>query len=352
MDRLEFLVPELLRTQIGQESVAALWSELRMGKSRILVVGASGKIGKYIVPASVKEGHPTFFLTRPGSSASNPAKQALVTEFESLGAISLPGDLDDHASLVAALKQVDVVISAVGNESVLDGQRKLIAAIKEVGHIKRFFPSEFGANSDNKSPIDMSKILEVVFASKREIRNELRETGVPHTFVATGGFAGVVWASLGQVGVLLSGILDDNVQPPRDKITVLGDGEGLVVTNAEVDIATLTVKAADDPRTLNKQLVIRHKPNLVTFNSIVELWEKKIGHKLQKTFVPAAEVQKQIDGLSPDSLANLLYAVFWQLVSGREVFPLSAGDVDADELYPDYKHVAVDEYLDSFVEKK
>ena len=42
----------------------------------------------------------------------------------------------------------------------------------------------------------------------------------------------------------------------------------------------------------------------------------------------------------------------WELVSGREVFPLSAGDVDADELYPDYKHVAVDEYLDSFVEKK
>jgi hypothetical protein len=90
VDRLEFLVPELLRTQIGQDSVVENVSELRMGKSRILVVGATGQIGKYIVPASVKEGHPTFFLTRPGSSASNPAKQALLAEFESLGAISLP----------------------------------------------------------------------------------------------------------------------------------------------------------------------------------------------------------------------------------------------------------------------
>jgi polysaccharide pyruvyl transferase WcaK-like protein len=45
------------------------------------------------------------------------------------------GDVDDHASLVAALKQVDVVISAVGGNAVLDGQLKLIAAIKEVGHI-------------------------------------------------------------------------------------------------------------------------------------------------------------------------------------------------------------------------
>lgn len=70
-----------------------------------------------------------------------------------------------------------------------------------------------------------------------------------------------------------------------------------VATSHEIDIATLTVKAADDPRTLNKQLVIRHKPNVFTFNSLVELWEKKIGHNLHKTFVPEAEVQKEIDGM-------------------------------------------------------
>ena len=58
-----------------------------MGKSRILVVGATGEMGKYIVHASVKLGHPTFVLVRPGSS--NPAKQALLAEFQSLGATSL-----------------------------------------------------------------------------------------------------------------------------------------------------------------------------------------------------------------------------------------------------------------------
>ena len=46
------------------------------------------------------------------------------------------GDLNDHGSLVAALKQVDIVISGVGTEMILDGQLKLIEAIKEVGHIK------------------------------------------------------------------------------------------------------------------------------------------------------------------------------------------------------------------------
>ena len=48
----------------------------------------------------------------------------------------MQGDIGDHDSLVAALKQVDVVISTVGGAAVLDGQLKLIDAIEEVGHIK------------------------------------------------------------------------------------------------------------------------------------------------------------------------------------------------------------------------
>lgn len=45
------------------------------------------------------------------------------------------GDLYDHESLVKAIKEVDVVISTVGGESVAD-QVKLIAAIKEAGNVK------------------------------------------------------------------------------------------------------------------------------------------------------------------------------------------------------------------------
>jgi hypothetical protein len=48
----------------------------------------------------------------------------------------LQGDVNDHASLVAALKEVDVVICTLGGAALLDGQLKLIEAIKEVGHIK------------------------------------------------------------------------------------------------------------------------------------------------------------------------------------------------------------------------
>jgi len=48
---------------------------------------------------------------------------------------TLQGDIYDHQSLVTAIKQVDVVISAVGAVQLAD-QVKIIAAIKQAGNIK------------------------------------------------------------------------------------------------------------------------------------------------------------------------------------------------------------------------
>lgn len=45
------------------------------------------------------------------------------------------GDLNDHQSLVKAIKEVDVVISTVGGGQLQD-QAKIIAAIKEAGNVK------------------------------------------------------------------------------------------------------------------------------------------------------------------------------------------------------------------------
>jgi saccharopine dehydrogenase-like NADP-dependent oxidoreductase len=47
----------------------------------------------------------------------------------------LQGDIDGHDNLVKSIKQVDVVISAIGNMQIAD-QTKIIAAIKEAGNVK------------------------------------------------------------------------------------------------------------------------------------------------------------------------------------------------------------------------
>lgn len=58
-------------------------------KSKILIIGGTGYIGKHIVEASAKAGHPTFALVRE-STLSNPAKANLLDKFKTLGVNLVP----------------------------------------------------------------------------------------------------------------------------------------------------------------------------------------------------------------------------------------------------------------------
>lgn len=69
------------------------------------------------------------------------------------------------------------------------------------------------------------------------------------------------------------------------------------IFNKEEDIATYTIRAVDDPRTLNKVLYIRPPGNIYSFNELVALWEKKIGKTLEK-YILEDQLLKKIQGLS------------------------------------------------------
>lgn len=51
----------------------------------------------------------------------------------------------------------------------------------------------------------------------------------------------------------------------------------------EDDVALYTIKAIDDPRTLNKTLYIRPPENILSQAEVVSIWEKLTGKKLMKT---------------------------------------------------------------------
>ena len=68
------------------------------------------------------------------------------------------------------------------------------------------------------------------------------------------------------------------------------------VFNKEDDIGTYTIKAVDDPRTLNKILYIRPPLNTYSFNDLVALWEKKIGKTLERSYVSEEQMLKNIQG--------------------------------------------------------
>lgn len=66
-------------------------------KSRILVIGGTGYIGKFIVEASARAGHPTLLLARSSTVA---AKADVIQEFRKAGVTIL---------LVRGLKALDPI---------------------------------------------------------------------------------------------------------------------------------------------------------------------------------------------------------------------------------------------------
>jgi len=305
-------------------------------KSKVLVIGGTGYIGKFLVEASAKAGHPTFVLSRD-VSPSDPEKANLLDGFKSLGVTPVQGDINDHGGLVSAMKQVDIVISTVGKQHVFN-QGKIIDAIKEAGNIKRFLPSEFGSDVDNATIVEPALS---VYKCKSDLRKTIQAEGIPYTVVVANGFAGVFLKGFGQ---------KDATTPPRDKILIFGDGNAKVIFSKEEDIADYTIKAMGDPRTLNKILYIRPAKNILSFNEIVALWEGKIGKTIEKTYLPEELLLKKIES-SPmpiNMYMSLAYSIFIKGDGANYDIDPAVG-VEATELYPEVKYTSNDEYLNQFV---
>ncbi|KAK0581044.1 hypothetical protein LWI29_009280 [Acer saccharum] len=305
-------------------------------KSKILIIGGTGYIGKYIVEASAKSGHPTFVLVRE-STLSSASRAKVVENFKNLGVNFVVGDLCDHKSLVEAIKRVDVVICTIGLFQLAD-QDKIVAAIKEAGNVKRFFPSEFGHDVDCAHVVEPAKTL---FATKAKIRRAVEAEGIPYTYVTSNFFSGYSLPTLSQIGASA---------PPTDTVIILGDGNPKAIYNKEEDIATYTIRAVEDPRTLNKSLHIRPPGNIYSFNDLVSLWEKKIGKTLERTYVSEEQILQNIqEAAAPlNVILSIVHSVF---VKGDhtnyEIDPSSG--VEASELYPDVKYSSVDEFLNQLV---
>ncbi|KAF8027316.1 hypothetical protein BT93_E0276 [Corymbia citriodora subsp. variegata] len=287
-------------------------------KSKVLVIGVATYIGKFMVEASARSGHPTFALVGPSAPSD------LVRSFESLGVYVVQGDENDLEALLNVIKQVDVVISTVG--TALQVQYKIVTAIKAAGNIKRFLPSEFGKDVDRGHALEPEKNLYAAFYAM--ICHLVEAEGIPYTYVAFNFFA----------------------VPPRDKVVILGDGNAKVVINREDDIGSYTIKAVDDPRTLNKILYIRPPANTYSMNELVSLWERKIGKTLERVYVPEEQVLKNIqEAVFPlDVTLSIHHSNFVKGDHTNFEIELSFGG-EASELYPDVKYTTVDQYLDKIV---
>lgn len=299
-------------------------------KSKILVFGATGYLGKYMVKASVSMGHPTYAYVRPANPDAKPSKLPQHRELESLGVTIFQGELDEHETMVAALKQVDVVISTLAVPQHLE-QFKIIDAIKKAGNIKRFVPSEFGNEVDRVSGLPPFQAL---LENKKKVRRATEAAGIPFTYVSANSFAAY---------------FVDYLLHPHERtqhVSIYGNGDAKAVLNFEEDVAAYTIRASVDPRVCNRVIIYRPPGNIVSQLDLVSSWEKKTGTKLQRTHIPEQDIIELSEGLPfPENIpVAILHNIF---IKGDQVsFELTANDLEASELYPDYKYTSVDKLLD------
>ncbi|GLJ35071.1 hypothetical protein SUGI_0705630 [Cryptomeria japonica] len=295
--------------------------------NRMLIIGAAGYIGKYMAKASASLGYPTFAFVRPSTAAPHSSKSQLIQQFRDDGIIILQGSLDDHNSLVNAIKQVDIVISAVNIPQHLD-QLNIINAIKEAGNVKRFLPSEFGNEVDRINTLPPFQRLN---DSKKTIRRATEEAGIPYTFVSANSYA----------AYFLDYFLHPRQKPPTEEVVIYGDG-----FTKEDDIAALNIMVANDPRTLNRLVIYKPPMNVISQSEIVSLWEKKTGWTLKRVYLPEAEMVNLSETLPcPDNIpVSILNSIF---VKGDQTnYTLTNEDLEVTKLYPEYKFTSIDEFLD------
>ncbi|XVE75519.1 hypothetical protein DITRI_Ditri12bG0100100 [Diplodiscus trichospermus] len=303
-------------------------------KSKIMIFGGTGYLGRYMVKACVSMGHSTYVYTRPLKPNQDNSKLELLKEFESMGVFIIQGDLDEHEKLVSQLRKVEIVISTLAVPQYLE-QLQLIKAMKDSGTIKRFVPSEYGNEVDRVSGLPP---LEAVFSNKRKIRRATEAAEIPYTSVVANSFAAYF------VNYLLH-----PQDKQRDEVVVYGSGEAKAVFNYEDDIANYTIKAALDPRAANRVMIIRPPGNIATQLELICAWDEKTGQTLKKIHVPEEEIVKLSETLPhPDNIpVAILHHIF---IKGDEMsFELRTDDLEASKLFPDYKYTSIDDLLEIFL---
>ncbi|KAG5593786.1 hypothetical protein H5410_035018 [Solanum commersonii] len=259
---------------------------MESNKSKILIIGVSGRLGFELAKASLNSSHPTFGLVRD-SAFSDTHKSLKLHTLSEAGLTLIKGSLQDEDILLEALKQVDIVICAVSSKQVHE-QKILISAIKRAGCIKRFLPSEFGADPDRTQVSDLDHNF---YSRKSEIRRIIEAEGIPYTYVCCNLFTSVLLPSL--------------VQP------------------------------VNDARTLNKVVYMRPRGNVYSMNELVGIWEGKIGKKLKKIYITEDELLKKIRETPYPENMELVF-IYSAFVKGDQTYFSieSSGGLEGTQLYP------------------
>ncbi|EJP70163.1 nmrA-like family protein [Beauveria bassiana ARSEF 2860] len=142
-----------------------------MSYNRIAVYGHRGRFSSKILSALIASGAPITVLHRPGSDVSSLPSHVPKIEVNVL----------DEDALVAALQDIDIVLSLVGDEGI-DRELGLVRAIPRTG-VKLFVPSDLGLQYDQEA------LAIPILQKKANVLEAARQANIPFTVILIANFA-------------------------------------------------------------------------------------------------------------------------------------------------------------------
>ncbi|EJU01288.1 NADP-binding protein [Dacryopinax primogenitus] len=286
-----------------------------MSGFKSFAVAGAGDIGRFILEELVR--HVT------GGSVTNVVALTRSSigydDLKAQGIVFKTVDYSDPASLVTALQDIDVVISAISGGALL-AQIPLADAAKAAG-VKHFVLSEYGNRSDGKTY--------GIFAVKNRVREHLLSLDLPHSQFFTGPVSDWFFDGRPEWGFDL----------PNGKAVVGGSGNVPISWTSSPDIArymvyVLTHVSPTEQR--NKPFAIEGERK--TINQILEEYQARSGRKLEVTYESKEFLEKQVKEHPHDyenGLIRLLH-LEWERGEGQTGTP-----EEVNKYWPDFKPAKV-----------
>jgi uncharacterized protein YbjT (DUF2867 family) len=241
-----------------------------MNGSRVLVVGATGQLGRVITRKLVASGAQVRALARN--------RQAL--EQLAAGAEIAAVDLRDVPALTEACRGIEQIVATANNNMGkgatsptridLSGYQNLCAAARNTGVRRLTYVSYKGVAQD--APVD-------IFRVKWYIEDAIRRSGVPYVMLRPTAF----------MDTWVNELLAKDIRE-RGRAMIFGDGTTVANYIAVDDVAEFAVKLVGRPEILN-EAVDAGGPSNVTQNHLATLVERRFNATAKRRHIPVAALR-------------------------------------------------------------
>ncbi|KAH8676218.1 isoflavone reductase family protein [Xylariales sp. PMI_506] len=232
---------------------------------RILVLGATGVIGKVITASLVSHKSDFEKIGIFTSKETVHGKSQLIQSLKDQGVEVIAGDLDDDSQVLEAYSGYDTVVSAVGRNAI-DKQIDLIRLAESSPTITRFIPSEYGTDIE----YDASSASELPSQKKLKVRSYIKTSvkRLRHTYLVTGPFADLY------MGLMASEPRLGSFDVGNKTATLLGDGNDHISLTTMADVGRLLIAVLKHPEVSDNR-AIRANSYTTTPNKILAEFERQ-----------------------------------------------------------------------------